>query len=180
MASTETGPPGPGPPGPPSRPYEAGAPARSARGWQRQLGLQLSRPWARWPLTGLAWAAALALIGFMSFTALASTGHQLLADLHVYRTGGQSVLAGRPLYGALTNGKLLFTYPPVSAVLAVPLAWVPWRAAQFLWLPMILRPAGRRNRAFVPAAAGPGSALGAGRVRGPAGGLRCCSRRSGR
>ena len=56
----------------------------------------------------------------------------------------------------------MFTYPPVSAVLAVPLALMPWRAAQFVWLPMIyvplaivawisFRPLLRRARRYAPA-----------------------------
>jgi alpha-1,2-mannosyltransferase len=105
----------------------------------------LNRPWAVWLITAAAWAAAVALITYMVYSALTSHGHQRLADLHVYRTGGLSMLHGTgrhstALYSTLTNGKLLFTYPPLSAVLAVPLAWLPWRAAQIGWMPMIYLP----------------------------------------
>src|SRR5450432_4050210 len=72
----------------------------------------LSRPWVRWLVTAGAWAAAVALISYMVVSALTNPGHQLLADLHVYRNGGRAVLDGRSLYSTVTNGKLLFTYPP--------------------------------------------------------------------
>lgn len=67
---------------------------------------------------------------------------QRLVDLDVYRTGGQSVLTGRPLYQVLTQPPQLlpFTYPPVAAVLAVPLALLPWRAAQWVWVGFIYVP----------------------------------------
>jgi alpha-1,2-mannosyltransferase len=100
----------------------------------------LSRPWVLWLITAGAWAAAIALITYMVYSALTNPGHQRLADLHVYRTGGLSVLHGKALYSTLTNGKLLFTYPPLSAVLAVPLAWLPWHWAQIAWMPMIYLP----------------------------------------
>jgi alpha-1,2-mannosyltransferase len=56
-------------------------------------------------------------------------------DLDVYRSAGESVVIGRPVYGYLTAPPQLlpFTYPPVSAVLAVPLALIPWLAAQWIW-----------------------------------------------
>ena len=58
-----------------------------------------------------------------------------LVDLAVYRSAGESLLTGRPVYSVLTEPPQLlpFTYPPVAAVFAVPLALVPWAAAQWLW-----------------------------------------------
>jgi alpha-1,2-mannosyltransferase len=101
----------------------------------------LLRPrWVVWPVTAVAWAAAIALISYMVYRALTNPGHLRMPDLHVYRNGGLAVLHGNPLYSTLTNGKLLFTYPPLSAVLAVPLTWVSLHAAQILWLPMIYVP----------------------------------------
>jgi alpha-1,2-mannosyltransferase len=119
----------------------------------------------RWLITAGAWGAPIALVSYMVVSALTNSGHQLLADLHVYRNGGQAVIHGRPLYSTVTNGKLLFTYPPVSAVLAAPLAWVPWRVAQVLWMPMIylplivviwlaFRPLLARSGRYAPAALG--------------------------
>ena len=46
-----------------------------------------------------------------------------LVDLTVYRDGGESVLVGRPVYEQTAEGTgLPFTYPPLAALLAVPLA----------------------------------------------------------
>jgi alpha-1,2-mannosyltransferase len=58
-----------------------------------------------------------------------------LIDLDVYRSAGQSVLAGRPVYQHLTPSPQLlpFTYPPVAAVLAMPLAILPSIVAAWLW-----------------------------------------------
>ena len=60
---------------------------------------------------------------------------QRLVDLDVYRTGGQSVLIGRHVYDTVTPPPQLlpFTYPPLGALLAVPLAMMPWPAAQWVW-----------------------------------------------
>jgi alpha-1,2-mannosyltransferase len=60
---------------------------------------------------------------------------QLLVDLYVYREAGISVLTGRPVYEWLTPVPQLlgFTYPAVSAVLAVPLALVPFPVLGVVW-----------------------------------------------
>jgi alpha-1,2-mannosyltransferase len=62
-----------------------------------------------------------------------------LVDLDVYRSGGQAVLRGAPVYDFLTQPPQLlpFTYPPFAVLLAVPLAMVPWPAAQWLWTALI-------------------------------------------
>jgi alpha-1,2-mannosyltransferase len=50
-------------------------------------------------------------------------------DLQVYRIGARTWLQGKSVYGSLPptgHGQLLpFTYPPLSAVMAVPVAWLP-------------------------------------------------------
>ncbi|MDQ1485615.1 MAG: alpha,2-mannosyltransferase [Actinomycetota bacterium] len=58
-----------------------------------------------------------------------------LVDLEVYRDAGRSLLVGRPLYSYLTPVPQLlpFTYPPFSALLAVPLAWLPLGVANWIW-----------------------------------------------
>ncbi|MCD0452516.1 glycosyltransferase 87 family protein [Actinocorallia sp. API 0066] len=57
---------------------------------------------------------------------------QRLVDLDVYRTAGQTVLDGGSVYDFVTQAPQLlpFTYPPFSALLAVPLAWLSWPVAQ--------------------------------------------------
>lgn len=57
-------------------------------------------------------------------------------DLDVYRLGADTLLRGQDLYGQLPDThigvNLPFTYPPLAAVLFVPLAWLPHRAANLL------------------------------------------------
>ena len=73
---------------------------------------------------------------------LTSAPDQRLVDLDVYRTGGLSVLRGQPLYAMLTQPPqlLAFTYPPAAALFAVPLALMPWPAAQLAWVPFVYVP----------------------------------------
>ncbi len=102
---------------------------------------------AKQPLTpklaGIAaWVAALALVSRLAIGYLTNAPDQRLADLDVYRTSGLSVLHGQPLYHMLTQVPqvLPFTYPPIAAVFAVPLALVSWPAAQLIWVAFIYVP----------------------------------------
>ena len=56
---------------------------------------------------------------------------QWQVDVEVYREAGVSILTGRPVYAALTEAPQLlpFTYPPFAALLAIPLALMPFGAA---------------------------------------------------
>jgi alpha-1,2-mannosyltransferase len=89
-----------------------------------------------------AWAVAVAVLAPLVLRYLTSPPDQRLIDLDVYRTGGISVLRGQPVYRMLTQVPQLlpFTYPPIAAVLAVPLALTPWTAAQLVWLGFIYLP----------------------------------------
>jgi alpha-1,2-mannosyltransferase len=110
----------------------------------------------------LAWLLALAVLAYLIRLSLfGRVGYRTL-DLGVYRDGGQAILHGGPLYSIRAKAGM-FTYPPVAAVLAVPLALMRWRVAQFAWLPMIyvplaivvwisFRPLLRRARRYAPAA----------------------------
>ncbi|GII77660.1 hypothetical protein Sru01_26420 [Sphaerisporangium rufum] len=86
-----------------------------------------------------AWGLALLVIGVAAAPLvrywLTNPGDQRLVDLDVYRTGGESVLRGLPVYEAITPAPQLlpFTYPPIAALLAVPLAALSWPAAQWVW-----------------------------------------------
>ena len=55
---------------------------------------------------------------------------QWQVDVEVYRQAGVSLLTGRPVYAAITEAPQLlpFTYPPFAAILALPLALVPFGA----------------------------------------------------
>jgi alpha-1,2-mannosyltransferase len=121
---------------------EAGRPGRSAwprRGAERLAGLP---SWAVAALGVLAWIAVLAAVAPLVRGYLTSPPDQRLVDLDVYRTGGLSVLRGQPLYAVLTQPPqlLAFTYPPAAALFAVPLALVPWPAAQLAWVPFVYVP----------------------------------------
>jgi alpha-1,2-mannosyltransferase len=96
-------------------------------------------PWAVAALGVLAWTAALAAVAPLVRGYLTNPPDQRLVDLDVYRTSGLSVLRGQPLYAMLTQPPqlLAFTYPPAAALFAVPLALVPWPAAQLAWVPFV-------------------------------------------
>ncbi len=66
---------------------------------------------------------------------LTNPDDQRLVDLDVYRTGGQMLLDGRPVYDYFTPAPQLlpFTYPPVAAMLATGLAAMSWETAQWAW-----------------------------------------------
>jgi alpha-1,2-mannosyltransferase len=84
-------------------------------------------------LTGV--AIAVAALAWPVWHQLTVTPELRLVDLDVYRSAGESLITGRPLYSFLTAPPQLlpFTYPPVAAVFAVPLALIPWTAAQWCW-----------------------------------------------
>ncbi|GAA3787754.1 hypothetical protein GCM10022226_02700 [Sphaerisporangium flaviroseum] len=90
------------------------------------------RRWWTWPL-------ALVIIGVAAVPLvshwLTNPADQRLVDLDVYRTGGESILRGFPVYDAITPAPQLlpFTYPPIAALLATPLAAMSWPVAQWVW-----------------------------------------------
>jgi alpha-1,2-mannosyltransferase len=118
-------------------PHAAKAHRRTWVGWLAGLP-----PWASALLDVLAWVAALAAVAPLVRGYLTGAPDQRLVDLDVYRTGGLSVLRGQPLYAMLTQPPQLlgFTYPPAAALFAVPLALVPWPAAQLAWVPFVYVP----------------------------------------
>ncbi|GLX02224.1 glycosyltransferase 87 family protein [Microtetraspora sp. NBRC 16547] len=91
-----------------------------------------------------AWPAALVVVACAAIPLVAywltNPADQRLVDLDVYRTGGQSLLLGVPLYDVITPAPQLlpFTYPPIAAMLAMPLAAVSWPVAQWVWTVAIL------------------------------------------
>jgi alpha-1,2-mannosyltransferase len=98
--------------------------------------------WAQLLLAVLAWIAALAALVPLVRGYLTSPPDQRMVDLAVYRAGGLSVWQGQPVYSVLTQPPQLlpFTYPPLAALLAVPLAVMSWPAAQLVWLLFIYLP----------------------------------------
>jgi alpha-1,2-mannosyltransferase len=100
----------------------------SARGWRR-----LIEPI---PVAVAAWLIALAPVGFMVWGDVAGS----MLDLDVYRTGALSVLHGADLYTVRSAYRLLFTYPPIAAILAMPLVLVPFSAGKVAWIVMVYGP----------------------------------------
>jgi alpha-1,2-mannosyltransferase len=92
------------------------------------------------PHRGRRWALAAFVIGlaalppvlrYLVFWPL----DQWQVDVEVYRQAGVSLITGRPVYAALTESPQLlpFTYPPFAALLALPLAVIPFGAVGWLW-----------------------------------------------
>ncbi|MER5420689.1 glycosyltransferase 87 family protein [Streptosporangium roseum] len=94
------------------------------------------RPLWGWPLALLLIAVAVAPLVIQW---LGNVDDQRLVDLDVYRTGGQAILEGRPVYDFVTPAPQLlpFTYPPIAALLATPLAAMSWPAAQWAWTALV-------------------------------------------
>lgn len=90
---------------------------------------------ARWQwalaVVVIALAAVPAVLRYLVFWPM----DQWQVDVEVYRDAGVSILTGRPIYAAMTEAPQLlpFTYPPFAAILAIPLAWVPFGVAGWLW-----------------------------------------------
>lgn len=76
-------------------------------------------------------AAAVPVLRYLVFWPL----DQWQVDVEVYRQAGESILTGRPIYSAMTEAPQLlpFTYPPFAAVLAIPLALLPFGVVGWLW-----------------------------------------------
>ena len=117
---------------------------RGPAGWPRRMAERLAGlpRWAVATLGVLAWIAALAAVAPLVRGYLTGPPDQRLVDLDVYRTSGLSLLRGQPLYAMLTQPPqlLAFTYPPAAALFAVPLALMPWPAAQLVWVPFVYVP----------------------------------------
>ena len=86
-------------------------------------------PRHRWLLAAglIALAALPVVLRYLVFWPL----DQWQVDVEVYREAGVSILSGRPIYSTLTESPQLlpFTYPPFAAILAIPLALMPFGAA---------------------------------------------------
>lgn len=86
--------------------------------------------------SGLLPALAIGLAGTVPLVVghLDGPALQRLVDLAVYRDAGQSLLLDRPVYEhESAQTELPFTYPPLAALLAVPLALVPRPLLDLVW-----------------------------------------------
>jgi alpha-1,2-mannosyltransferase len=76
--------------------------------------------------------------GWIALVYLTTAPDQRLVDLEVYRDAGISVLTGRPVYDWLTASPQLrrSRIPPISAIFAIPLAFVSLQQVGWLWTAM--------------------------------------------
>jgi alpha-1,2-mannosyltransferase len=83
----------------------------------------LSKTRARpWPLVT---AAAVCLLSFTAFWVAQRLAHVNMLDVMVYRAEAETLRAGGDLYAMrATSANLGMTYPPIAAVLFLPLTWV--------------------------------------------------------
>lgn len=85
----------------------------------------------RWWVRALLVAAALVVCGY--YLMVAASRDQV--DLGVYRAGGAAIFHGLDLYHLrFPPVGLPFTYPPLTAMMFVPIAWAPLRVVQILWM----------------------------------------------
>lgn len=79
--------------------------------------------------------ACAAAVSWLFVVHLGAVPSQRLVDLDVYRGAGHAVLHGRDLYAFVGHApqRLPFTYPPFAALLAAPLALIPFRVAGWVW-----------------------------------------------
>ncbi|GAA2878921.1 glycosyltransferase 87 family protein [Pseudonocardia halophobica] len=81
-----------------------------------------------------AWTGAAVLVALQLAVLAAWPGaHALMIDLQVYRAGGEHVLHHQPLYAGGVLLDLPFVYPPVAAVLFVPLTLLPLPLLKIFW-----------------------------------------------
>lgn len=88
-----------------------------------------------WALQVLpAFAVALILLPWIIATGSARPWHPAMIDLDVYLATVRDLLAGKDIYATRTPyWNLPFIYPPIAALLLVPLAYLPLWGVQVLW-----------------------------------------------
>ncbi|MFZ2526703.1 MAG: glycosyltransferase 87 family protein [Rhodococcus sp. (in: high G+C Gram-positive bacteria)] len=59
-------------------------------------------------------------------------------DMDVYRDGARSAMAGLPLYTEPITRGLLYTYTPFSALVFVPLGFLPTATDEYIWMGVII------------------------------------------
>jgi alpha-1,2-mannosyltransferase len=97
------------------------------------------RPAGRgWPAVLAVACWLLALTGVAVIVGRGFAGR--MVDLLVYRAGAAAILHGSSLYGLRSVIGLRFTYPPLAALLAVPLRLLPLQLARLAWVPMVYVP----------------------------------------
>ncbi len=108
------------------------APGRP-RWWHALVRRPAPRPWAQVLLVVAVLALAEAPLAWHYLVDW--PGDQWQVDVEVYREAARSIVYGRPIYEQLTESPQLlpFTYPPFSALLALPMAFVPFHVVGWVW-----------------------------------------------
>lgn len=109
-----------------TRSVDTGVPAVAGYFTRRHVSLRLA---AIVTVTVLCCLLAVAVLAWRCISG--SQGPML--DLQVYAAGGNALRHGLSVYAIRTPDGLLFTYPPVAAILAVPLTLVPFAVAKVGW-----------------------------------------------
>jgi alpha-1,2-mannosyltransferase len=115
---------------------EADPAAQSPDGHVQPARRQLDFRWSTLVILLVAAAVSVALLTTLATLWRPNIGLLVgAADYYVYRDGGRHFLNGLPLYAkTLGGGPLLYTYPPFSTLIFVPLAWLPNPAGKHIWL----------------------------------------------
>jgi alpha-1,2-mannosyltransferase len=87
-------------------------------------------------MTVASWLIMLAIVGYLCYSGAAGP----MRDLQVYRDAALAMRHGRDLYSVSTVIGLPYTYPPIGAILALPLTLVPYWAGRVAWDAMICLP----------------------------------------
>lgn len=89
----------------------------------------------RWLFETLpAFALALFLLPFLIPHGTLSPWHPSTTDLEIYRLAVIDMLHGKDFYATQSPGWLLyFIYPPIAAILMIPISWGPYSMWQVLW-----------------------------------------------
>jgi alpha-1,2-mannosyltransferase len=116
-------------------PAETAGPAAAGtvgRG-RRALVFVAGRPWLQAVLVLLVLALAELPVAWKFLVTWPQDQWQV--DVEVYREAGRSIVYGRPIYLQMTESPQLlpFTYPPFSALLALPMVLVPFGALGWIW-----------------------------------------------
>jgi alpha-1,2-mannosyltransferase len=104
------------------------------RGWVRgAVAVVAARPWLQALLVVLVLALAELPVAWKYLVTWPQDQWQV--DVEVYREAARSIVYGRPIYLQMTESPQLlpFTYPPFAALLALPLALVPFGALGWIW-----------------------------------------------
>jgi len=102
---------------------------------EQNLSMLALNPRARLLLTGLLIAgAALAVFGLLDAFVLVVAGEHQVADFRPYYAGAEALLRGETLYPPVDDATLgsgrAYVYPPLTAILAVPLSLLSVTAAE--------------------------------------------------